>query len=118
MKRNIYRTLFAAGGIATASLCATRAAAQATSGAHVQYGITYNTILSRYEVYYQTNSLAPANPPTTSTAQLFIVVPDAQNGSVATPDGAYTTASFSITGNYSNGIWAAGDYINGPVENP
>ncbi len=95
-----------------------RAAAQATSGAHVQYGISYNSALSRYEVYYQANSLAPANPPTVSTAQLFIVVPDPANGAAATPNGNYTVNSFTVNTSYANGTWQKQDYFNGPVENP
>lgn len=118
MKRNALSKLLIGGGISLTALLPGIASAQATSGSHVQYGITYNTVLSRYEVYYQTNSLAPANPPTTSTAQLFIVIPDAQNGSASLPNGRYTIDSFTINTSYANGTWAKGDYVNGPVEKP
>lgn len=94
------------------------ALAQATSGSHIQYGIEYNSTLQRYEVYYQANSLGPASPATTSTAQVFIVVPDAQNGSAGNPNGKYKIDSFTVSTAYGNGTWAKGDYVNGPVENP
>lgn len=84
--------------------------AQATSGSHIQYGIVYNSTLQQYEVYYQANSLAPASPATTSTAQLFIVVPD--------PTSQYTINTFTLNTAYNNGTWAKGDYVNGPIENP
>lgn len=97
-------------------LSAGSAQSQATSGDHIQYGIRYNKDLKRYEVSYQTNSLAPASPTTTSTAQVFIVVPDAQNGSAGQPDGKYNIGSFTVTSSYNNGTWVKTDYVNGPSE--
>lgn len=94
------------------------ASGQAISGAHVQYGIVYNDVLNRYEVTYQTNSMAPTMPATTMTAQVFIVFSDMVNGSTGTPDGLYNSNSFTINTSYNNGNWEKGDYINGPVENP
>jgi hypothetical protein len=90
---------------------------QATSGSHIEYGISYNKSLMQYEVTYQTNSLAPFSPPTTSTAQLFILIPDAGNGG-SPLTGKYDVSSFTINTSYSNGIWGKTDYVNGPVENP
>lgn len=94
------------------------ASGQATAGAHIEYGIVYNNALDRYEVTYQTNSLAPTTPATVMTAQLFIVFSDVNNGSSSTPNGTYSDVSFIINTNHNNGTWAMGDYINGPTENP
>ena len=118
MKRNFIRNRFAILLVVLGASFSFRAAGQATSGSHVQYGIVYNRTLSQYEVYYQANSLAPASPPAVSTAQLFILIPDAANGAGGTPDGNYTISSATINTAYSNGTWVKGDYINGPVENP
>jgi hypothetical protein len=96
--------------------CSQGAWGQAMSGSHVQYGLSYNKTLKQYEVSYQTNSLAPFSPPSTSTAQLFILIPDAGNGG-SPSTGKYDISSFTIT-NYDNGTWAKSDYVNGPVENP
>jgi hypothetical protein len=114
MTRVILQTALIIGCLA--GVFSSQVSAQSQTGPHIQYGVRYNQVMKHYEVTYKTNSLAPANPPTTMTAQVFIVLSDARNHGNS-HNGQYGFNSFTVNSSYGNGTWEKGDYINGPIEN-